>query len=262
MIQFANVNGVKLAYRIDGPENGPTVILSNSLLTRLEMWDKNMDALTSKYRVVRYDTRGHGRSEATPAPYTIELLAADLIALMDHLKIERAHLVGLSLGGMLLQNVAANYPQRVISLSLCDTATEITPRSTWADRIAAAQKGGVEALVEGTLGRWMVDSFRQQHPEEVARIREIILGTPLEGFIGCASAIRDMNQTLSALNIKAPTMVLVGAEDASTTVNHATVLHRLILGSKLVIIENAAHLPNIDQREKFDKAIRSFLDQH
>lgn len=262
MIQFATINGAKFAYRSDGPENGPVVILSNSLLTRIEMWDKNMEALTNRYRVIRYDMRGHGRSEVTPAPYTVDLLAADLVGLMDHLNIQKAHLVGLSLGGMVSQNVAANHPERVLSLSLCDTATEIFPRSTWEDRISIAKQNGVQALAEGTLSRWMVDSFRQEQPDEVARIREIILGTPDEGFIGCASAIRDMNQTLLVLKIKAPTLVIVGAQDASTTVDHATVLHRLILGSKLVVIDQAAHLSNIDQRDKFNQALRSFLDQH
>jgi 3-oxoadipate enol-lactonase len=261
MIQFATLNGAKFAYRVDGPENGPVVILSNSLMTRIEMWDGNMEALTDRFRVIRYDTRGHGRSEVTEGPYTIDLLASDLVALLDHLKVPKAHIVGLSLGGMIGQNVAANYPDRVLSLSLCDTATEIVPRSTWADRIQIAKEKGVEALAEGTLSRWMVDSFRQSHPEEVDRIRQIILGTPAEGFMGCAGAIRDMNQTLLVLKIKAPTLVLVGAQDASTTVDNAIVLHRLILGSQLVVIDEAAHLSNIDQREKFNQTLRAFLDQ-
>lgn len=261
MIQYATLNGAKFAYRVDGPEDGPVVVLSNSLMTRIEMWDGNMEALTDRFKVIRYDMRGHGRSEVIKGPYSVDQLAGDLVALLDHLKVPKAHLVGLSLGGMVSQNVAANHPERVLSVALCDTATEIFPSSTWGDRIQIAKEKGVEALAEGTLSRWMVDAFRQNHPEEVERIRQIILGTPVEGYMGCAGAIRDMNQTLLVLKIKAPTLVIVGAQDASTTVDHALVLHRLILGSQLVIIDQAAHLSNIDQREKFNQTLRAFLDQ-
>lgn len=261
MIQFATLNGAKFAYRVDGPENGPVVILSNSLMASMEMWNGNMEALTDRFRVIRYDMRGHGHSEVTPGPYSIDQLAKDLLALLDHLSVSKAHLVGLSLGGMVSQNVGANYPDRVLSLSLCDTATATFPSSTWQERIDIAREKGVEALAEGTLSRWMVDAFRQSHSEEVERVRRIVLGTPAEGYMGCAAAIRDMNQTLLVLKIKAPTLVIVGAQDASTTVEHATVLHRLILGSQLVVIDQAAHLSNIDQREKFNQTLRAFLDQ-
>jgi 3-oxoadipate enol-lactonase len=268
MIQHIQANGISIAYQIDGPISSPssnsadtpTVILSNSLMSSIDMWSDNIAALTTKYRVVRYDTRGHGQSQVTPAPYSIGLLAQDLVALMDALHIKKAHLVGLSMGGMICQYVGANHPERVLSLSLCDTASEMPPRSLWEERFATAKAHGIAGLVDGTIKRWFVGDFVAAAPIKIAAVRAMILQTPVEGYLGCASAVRDMAQSTMLLKIKAPTLVLVGRDDPACTVDQATVLHRVIAHSSMVIIDNAAHLSNIEKPTEFNAALLSFLD--
>jgi 3-oxoadipate enol-lactonase len=266
MIQFVQANGINIAYRIDGSTSGhtdaPTVILSNSLMSSVDMWNDNMPALTAKYRVVRYDTRGHGQTQVTSGPYSIALLAQDLVGLMDALQIKKAHLVGLSMGGMICQYVGANHPERVLSLGLCDTASEMPPRSLWEDRFATAKAQGIAGLVDGTIKRWFVADFVASAPAKVDAVRTMILKTPLEGYLGCASAVRDMAQSTMLLKIKAPTLVLVGRDDPACTVDQATVLHRVITQSSMVILDNAAHLSNIEKPTEFNSALLSFLDAH
>jgi 3-oxoadipate enol-lactonase len=253
-------NQIKIAYQIDGPEQGPAVIMSNSLMSSLEMWDQTISALTDRYRVVRYDTRGHGQSQVTDGPYSIALLAEDLVALMDALNINQAHLVGLSMGGMICQYIGANYPERALSLSLCDTASEMPPRSMWEERFAIAKSQGIAGLVDGTIKRWFLGDFINRATEQINTVRKMILATPVDGYLGCASAVRDMAQSTMLLKIKAPTMVLVGKQDPACTVDQATVLHRLIPHSSLVVIDQAAHLSNIEQPKAFNHALRGFLD--
>jgi 3-oxoadipate enol-lactonase len=264
MIQFTQANGINIAYRIDGPTSGhtdaPTVILSNSLMSSTDMWNDNMAALTAKYRVVRYDTRGHGQTQVTPGPYSIALMAQDLVGLMDALQIKKAHLVGLSMGGMICQYVGANHPERVLSLGLCDTASEMPPRSLWEDRFATAKAQGIAGLVDGTIKRWFLADFVASAPAKVDAVRAMILKTPVEGYLGCASAVRDMAQSTMLLKIKAPTLVLVGRDDPACTVDQATVLHRMIAHSSMVILDNAAHLSNIEKPTEFNSALLSFLD--
>jgi 3-oxoadipate enol-lactonase len=264
MTLHIQANGINIAYRIDGPASGnadvPTVILSNSLMSSVDMWNDNMAALIHKYRVVRYDTRGHGQTQVTPSPYSIALLAQDLVGLMDALQIKKAHLVGLSMGGMICQYVGANHPERVLSLGLCDTASEMPPRSLWEDRFAMARAQGIAGLVDGTIKRWFVADFVASEPAKIDAVRTMILKTPLEGYLGCASAVRDMAQSTMLLKIKAPTLVLVGKDDPACTVDQATVLHRMIAHSSMVVLDNAAHLSNIEKPTEFNSALLSFLD--
>jgi 3-oxoadipate enol-lactonase len=260
MTQHIQANGIDIAYRLDGPANAPVVVLSNSLMSSLAMWDDTLPALSDKYRVLRYDTRGHGQTQVTPGPYSIASLAQDLIGLLDALKIAKAHFVGLSMGGMICQYIGANHPERVLSLGLCDTASEMPPRSLWEDRLATARKEGIAGLAEGTLKRWFVEGFAAHAPAKIEIVRKMILGTSLEGYLGCASAVRDMAQTTMLLRIKAPTLVLVGAQDPACTVEQATVLHRMITDSRMFIIDNAAHLANIEQPHAFNQVLRDFLD--
>jgi 3-oxoadipate enol-lactonase len=265
MIQHIQANGINIAYRIDGPASGnssevPTVILSNSLMSSVDMWNDNMAALTAKYRVLRYDTRGHGQTQVTPSPYSIALLAQDLVGLMDALKIKKAHLVGLSMGGMICQYVGAHHPERALSLALCDTASEMPPRSLWEERFATAKAQGIAGLVEGTIKRWFVGGFISAAPEKIDAVRSMILKTPVEGYLGCASAVRDMAQSTMLLKIKAPTLVLVGRDDPACTVDQATVLHRMIAHSHMAVLDNAAHLSNIEKPAEFNAALLTFLD--
>jgi len=253
-------NKINMAYQIDGPDNGPPILMSNSLMSSLEMWDSNIASLTDRYRVIRYDTRGHGQSEVTQGPYSINLLAADLVALMDALNIHSAHLVGLSMGGMICQYIGANNPERVLSLSLCDTASEMPPRSLWEERFTTAKEMGIPGLVDGTINRWFLADFIKSNPTQIDMVRKMILSTPVEGYLGCASAVRDMAQSTMLLKIKAPTMVLVGKQDPACTVEQATVLNRLIPHSSMIVIDQAAHLSNIEKPQEFNSALRGFLD--
>lgn len=256
-----NVNGIDIAYRFDGPARGRVVLLSNSLMSNYDMWDWTVPALSGRYRVLRYDTRGHGRSGTTPGPYSIELLSDDAAGLLDALGIGAAHVVGLSMGGMIGQQLGARYPDKVLSLALCDTASEMPPRSMWEERLEIARRQGTAGLVEGTIKRWFTAPFIKRSPGDIDKVRAFILSTGVEGYIACASAVRDMAQTTMLLCVKSPTLVLVGRQDPACTVEKSLVIHRMIDGSQMVILEDAAHLSNIEQPKAFNQALRAFIDR-
>ena len=255
-----SVNGLEVAYRFDGPEDGHVILMANSLMSNYSMWDWNVPALADRYRVLRYDKRGHGGSQTTPGPYSISQLADDAVALLDALNIQKVHFIGLSMGGMIGQQMGARYPERVYSLSLCDTASEMPPRNLWEERFDIARKDGIPGLVDGTIKRWFTAPFIERAPQDIEKVRQMILGTGVEGYIGCASAVRDMAQTTMLLKIKAPTLVLTGRQDPACTVEQAIVLNRMIDGSKMVLIEEAAHLSNIEQPAVFNQVVREFID--
>jgi 3-oxoadipate enol-lactonase len=260
MIQKIKVGELDVAYQFDGPADRPVILMSNSLMSNISMWDPTLPALTDRYRVLRYDTRGHGRTSVTPGPYSIAMLADDAVGLLDALNIRQAHIMGLSMGGMIAQQLGARYSDRVLSLLLCDTASEMPPRSMWEERLAIARTQGIPGLVEGTIKRWFTESFINRAPKEIAKVREMILGTPVEGYMSCAGAVRDMAQTTMLLKITAPTLVITGRQDPACTVDQSTVLHRMINTSRMAVIENAAHLSNIEQPEVFNREIRNFLE--
>jgi 3-oxoadipate enol-lactonase len=260
-IQKSEVKGVKLAYRFDGCMSGRVVMMNNSLMSDHTMWDCTVPVLADRYRVLRYDTRGHGRSGTTPGPYSIEMLAEDAMSLLDAFGIQQVHLVGLSMGGMICQQIGARHPERVYSLSLCDTASEMPPRSMWEERISIARCQGVAGLLDSTIERWFTGSFILSNPQSIERVRRMILSTGVEGYIACASAVRDMAQTTMLLKVRAPTLVLVGRQDPACTVEQSTVIHRMIDGSQMVVVENAAHLSNIEQPQAFNRVLRAFIDR-
>ncbi len=261
MTDSVNVNGVETAYRFDGPAGGRVVLLSNSLMSNYEMWDWTVPALSDRYRVLRYDTRGHGRSSTTPGPYSIAMLGDDAAALLDALGIRAAHVAGLSMGGMIAQQLGARYPDKVLSLALCDTASEMPPRSMWEERLGIARTQGIAGLAEGTIKRWFTEPFIRRAPGDIEKVRKMILGTGVEGYMACASAVRDMAQTTMLLGIAKPTLVMTGRQDPACTVAQSIVLNRMIDGSQLVILEDAAHLSNIEQPAAFNTALRSFIDR-
>ena len=260
MTEKIKVGELQVAYRLDGPAGGPVVLMSNSLMSNLSMWNPTLSALTDRFRVLRYDTRGHGQTSVTPGPYSIELLASDAIELMDALEVHEAHIMGLSMGGMIAQQIGARYPDRALSLLLCNTASEMPPRSLWDERLAIARSQGIAALCDSTIRRWFTAPFIERSPAVIENVREMILATPLEGYLNCAAAIRDMAQTTLLLRIKAPTLVITGRQDPATTVEQSMVLNRMIDTSRMGVIENAAHLSNIEQPEIFNREVRSFLD--
>jgi 3-oxoadipate enol-lactonase len=262
MSSTIQANGISINYRLDGPEDGPVVMLSNSLISNYSMWDDQLEAITNAgFRMLRYDTRGHGGTDAPDMPYSITLFADDVIGLLDALDIAKVHFVGLSMGGFIAQLLGANHPERILSLALCDTACVMPTEKLWNDRIADAKSGGTEALADATLGRWFTAPYHLSNPEEISRVREMINASNATGYIGCAGAIRDMSQCHVLSEIKVPTIVVVGESDPACPVSSAEVLHEGVEGSEFVIIKESAHLPNIEKRDEFNSILIGFLNK-
>ncbi len=257
------VNGIDIAYQIDGPDDAPTVVMSNSLASAMGMWDTQVAALVPDYRVLRYDTRGHGQSSAPGGAYTMDMLVADVIGLMDGLGIEKAAYCGLSMGGMIGQQLGLEHADRFTGLVLADTISRWPEGAgtLWSGRIRAARQLGMKGVVEGTLERWFTEDCLEARPPEVQMIEKMILSTPVPGFTGCCEAISKINYTDKLGNITLPVLVIVGADDPGTPVSAAEVIHQNIPGSELVIIDHAAHLANVQQPEAFNKALLDFLDK-
>lgn len=255
-------NGIDMAYRFDGPEDGPCVMLCNGIMSNFSMWDRQMPALTDRYRVLRFDNRGHGGTELTPPPYTMETLTRDACGLLDSLGIERAHFVGASLGGMVGQLFAVIYPERLQSLAFLGTLSVMGPPEMWNERFEAARADGLAALMPTMMDRWFSPEFREVHADIVADVVASVTATAVDGYIGCGSAIRDMDQTAILKDIKAPTLVMGGAEDPGVPLSETAMIHESIPGAEKVIIDGARHLFGIEKPEETNRALRDFLDRH
>jgi len=256
----ATINGIELYHEVSGQPDGPVLLLSNSLASNLHMWDPQMETFQRHFRVVRYDSRGHGRSDAPAGAYSIETLTADAVGLLDHLGVARAHFCGLSKGGMVGQRLATLHPDRVDRLVLADTAAYMGPADLWEGRIQLAEQGGMAAIVDATLERWFTKPFRDNDERAVGKVREMILNTPVKGFVGCCRAIQSMDQRESIRAIAAPTLIVVGADDPGTTPDKGREIQERIAHSKLTILPEAAHLANIEQAALFDAAVIEFLE--
>lgn len=261
MSSRTNVPGAALAYRLDGRHDAPTVMFAHSLAADMRMWDENVCAFAEAYQVLRYDTRGHGLSSTPPAPYTAALLADDAVALLDALRIERVHFVGSSLGGIVGQHLAARYPNRLNSLSLCNTASQRSDVKSLDERIASVRAGGMGAVVDGTIERWFTPAFIRNSPDTIAWVREMVLNTRVNGFVGCAGAVRDMSQASMLSQINIPTLIITGREDRTATVEAARAMQARVRNSELCIVPDAAHLPNIEQPNAFNAAVLGFLSR-
>jgi 3-oxoadipate enol-lactonase len=257
-------NGIKMNYELSGREGAPVVMLSHSLGSSLFMWNPQLRVLEPHYQVLRYDTRGHGGSDAPSGAYTLDMLGEDALGLLDALGIEKVHFVGLSMGGMIGQYLALNHADRLENLVLSDTAALLPEEAQpiWQERIDLAREKGIEALVDETLGRWFTPSFLKQNPPDVVPIREQFLATPGDGYIGCSEAIRGLNYLERLSEIKIPTLIMVGEEDPGTPVTAAEAMHQRIPGSRLVVLPSASHLSNVEQAEAFSDALTSFLQEH
>lgn len=256
----ADVNGTSLHYRFDGPESGPVVLLGNSLATDLTMWDPQVPALTGAgYRVLRYDRRGHGQSAAPPGPYTLEQLAGDVVGLLDALGLPCVHFCGLSIGGMVGQILGAEHAQRFHSLTLCDTSPHMGNPESWDARMANVRAGGMQAELEPTLQRWFTPEGIQRLPQVIEQVTRMILSTSVEGYCGCGAAIQQLDNRARLPRIALPTLVLVGREDHGTPVEPNRFIHEQVAGSRFTILDNAAHLSNMEQPEAFNAALLEHL---
>lgn len=253
------VNDIDIHYVIAG--SGPCVTLAHSLATDLTLWDDVAAALAPHFTVLRYDARGHGWTSAPEGPYDFPMLVGDLVGLLDALKIERTHFVCLSMGGMLGQHFALAKPERLDRLAIVSSTSRVPPegKPMWDERIAIARAQGMQAHVESTLARWFTAPYRQSHPEVMARVGALVAATPVAGFAGWGAAIctLDVTQQLSA--VRAPTLVICGADDPGTPPAANAAIAAAIPGARLEIIPHASHQLVIEQAETFNRLLRDFL---
>lgn len=252
------VNGVTLHVRCDGDPGRPALVLSNSLGTDLSMWDAQVAVLATRFYVVRHDTRGHGASSAARGPYTIGQLGGDVLGLLDHLDIERAHVVGLSMGGVIGQWLGAHAPGRLHKLVLANTAAKIGTSAAWRARAAAVRAAGMHGIAAGSPARWFTPGFVVRQPVVVGAMQKTVRGLDPEGYAACceALAMADMSQDLR--RIEASTLVIAGADDPVTTVSDAQALASAIKGAALATLP-ASHLSNVEAPDRFSDAVASFL---
>ena len=254
-----NANGINFNCRIEGKRGAPWVVFSNSLATNLSMWDDQAAALGDKFQILRYDQRGHGGTDAPEGKYSFDALVADVIGLFDALEIERAHFVGLSMGGMTAVALAEKHADRLDRVVPCDCGPASTPQSAqqWEERIAIAREKGMEALVEPTVGRWCPPEFLAANAAAAERLREMIRTTPVNGFVGCAFALSNFDLRPGLSKIDRPVQFICGGKDASLAGTKA--LHAGVAGSSFVEIEGAGHISNVERPEIFTRALKEFL---
>jgi 3-oxoadipate enol-lactonase len=257
----AKANGITIDYAVDG-EQGDWVVLSNSLATSLAMWDEQARELSRTFRVLRYDQRGHGKTDATAGRYRFGVLIADALALMDALDIGQANFCGLSMGGATALGLAERHPERIARAIVCDSGCASTPQSAqqWEERIVAAQQGGMEPLVEPTVARWFPPDIVAKNPPYLDQVRAMIRGTPAAGFIGCAAALADHDFRSAVASTKPPVLFVAGEKDAGGAVPIAMkALHQDLPGSRYVELPGAGHISNLDDPAGFTRALREFL---
>lgn len=257
-MQIARLDDIRLHYRIDGDPDGAPVVFANSLGTDLRLWDKLIARLPQAgLKYVRYDKRGHGLSDCPLPPYGMGTLVRDLEQLMDHLALQNAVVVGLSIGGMIAQGLAAKRLDLVRALVLSNTAARIATREMWADRIAQIEQGGIEALADAVMARWFSPDFRQT--EELVAWRNMLTRTPAEGYIGCAHAIAGTDFYTTTAALRLPTLGIAGSEDGSTPPDLVRETVDLVPGSRFQLIRKAGHLPCVEAPDTYAAALTGFI---
>src|SRR5712691_12700950 len=253
-----DADGCPINVQVDGPERAPVLMLSNSLGTTLAMWEGQVEPFTKHFRLVRYDRRGHGKSGCPKGPYTMERLGRDVLAILDHLSIEKTNWCGLSMGGMVGQWLGANAPERVDRLVLTNTSSYFPDKAAWNDRLKLVRERGVAAFAAANMERWFTKGFLERSPEAVALIREMFAATQLEGYIACGEAVRDMDHRALLPKISAPTLVIAGRHDPATPLEANEYIKSQIPGAKLVVLD-AAHMSNVEQRDAYAAAVLRFV---
>ena len=257
-MSFAQLKDVRIHYDLGGPASAPVLAFSNSLGETLSMWDPQTPVFQKQFRVLRYDTRGHGQSSVTPGPYTIEQLAHDVLALLDELHIDRVYFCGLSMGGQTGMWLALNAADRFHKLVLCNTAAKIGTPEIWNPRIEAVRKGGMKSISAGVMERWFSVEYRAKSLEVVASTKLTFEDANPEGYVANCAAIRDFDARDSIAGIKIPTLVIAGTHDVATTPAEGHYLADHIAGARYAELD-AAHLSNIENRDRFNTALSTFL---
>jgi len=253
----AKVNGIEINYELTGKEGAPWLVLSHSLACSVRMWDPTVEAFKGSFRILNYDMRGHGHTTAAKGPYTLDMLADDVLSLLDFLKIKTAAYCGLSIGGMIGQTIALRAKHPFSKMVLADTTHTQPPEALkqWEDRIKIAEAKGMAGLLDSTMERWFTAPFRASPAAK--KIAQLVLATPVDGYIGCGRAIMGLNTTARLKDIKLPVLAVTGNEDGAAPGTRYIGEH--VPGAKFVGIPNAAHIANVEQPEAFNRALREFL---
>ena len=254
-------NGSSFNCRTDG-DRGPWVMLCHGLATDMSMWDELAEALSDRYRVLRYDARGHGELAATVGDYTLDMLVADAIGILDAFGVEQTHFAGLSMGGMIAIGMLINHPKRVKSAVIADSRHTTTPEFTeaWLRRADTVRKQGIEAIVELTVSRWSSAGLAEQNPAAIARMNSIVRKTSANGYCGCAAALARLDYGSRLNEINAPALVICGSEDRGAPPANSRQMQEMIKDARFLEIEQAGHISNIEQPIIFNAAVRNFLD--
>jgi 3-oxoadipate enol-lactonase len=252
-------NGININYQIDGPDNAPWLMFSNSLATSMAMWDEQAAALKNSFRVLRYDQRGHGGSDVPGGRYPFDTLLADAIGLLDALGVAKTNFAGLSMGGATALGLAERYGDRLDRVVVCDSPCLSTPQSSqqWEERIVIARQKGIEALVEPTVSRWFPPETLAKNPPHLDKVRAMFRATPVNGFIGCAAALADHDYATAVASVKHPVLFLVGEKDAPAPAMRK--LHEKLNGSRYAELPGAGHISNMDRPADFNRAVAEFL---
>jgi len=260
-MQMVEFNGITMHYADQGDPNGAPVVFSNSLGTDFRLWDQLMPHLPKGLRLIRYDTRGHGLTGAPDGDYFMGDLVADAAALLDHLKVKNCIFVGLSIGGMIAQGLAAERLDLVRGLVLSNTAAKIGTTAMWQDRMEAVRKGGIAALEAAILERWLSPRWRRENPTELAGWRHMLCRTPVDGYLGCSAAIAETDLFESTARLTLPTLAIAGSEDGSTPPDLVRETADLVKGSKFHLIRGAGHLPCVEQPQEYAAVLTTFLEE-
>jgi 3-oxoadipate enol-lactonase len=252
-------NGITINYQIDGPAGAPWIVFSNSLATAMAMWDEQATALKYSFRVLRYDQRGHGGTDAPAGRYAFDTLLDDAVGLLDALSIEKAHFAGLSMGGATALGLAERHPDRFERIIVCDSPCQSTPQSSqqWEERIVVAQSQGMDALVEPTIARWFPAETVGKNPPHLDKVRAMIRATPVNGFIGCAAALAAHDYASAIAAVKCPVLFMTGEKDGATPAMRK--LAEKLPGARFFELLGAGHISNMDRPWEFTQTIRDFL---
>ncbi len=254
-------NGATFNVRIDG-DKGPWVMLAHGLATDMSMWDELAGALKNRYRVLRYDARGHGGTAPTEGDYTLDQLTEDAAGILDDLNIEKVHIAGLSMGGMIAQGLMLDHSERVLSAVIADSRHTTTSEFTeaWLSRAEVVRNGGIGAIVASTIERWSSAGLAQRDPGVLARMERMIRNTSATGYCGCAAALARLNHGPRLGEIDTPTLVICGDEDHGAPPENSRQMHAMIKGSRFLVVEQAGHISNIEQPAIFNSAVAAFFD--
>src|SRR6201984_476367 len=255
-----DADGCLLNVSVDGRQSGPTLMLSNSLGCTLQMWEPQMKALGQVFRVIRYDRRGHGKSNVPPGPYSMERFGRDVLAILDDLNIEKVHWCGLSMGGMVGQWLGANAPERFGKIVLANTSCYYPDPTNWLNRIKAVKEGELAAVADTVVAGWLTAGFRDREPQVTANMKAMLLASPVQGYLACCEALSTLDQRALLPKIKSRTLVIAGRHDMATPVAAAEFIRSQIPAASMTLLD-AAHISNVEQSHPFTEAVVGFLTQ-